>query len=243
MTPGKPALELCWYPGSCSRVSLIALEEIGASFVTRLVDLLAGEQNGPEYRRLNPMGKVPTLLVAGRSLSENPAILAFLDRRHPAARLLPAADTWEASEALSLISWFAAGVHPALSRFRNPLAGCRDAACADPVRAVACRQLEDAFAIFESRLGDRDSLFDSWSIVDGYMSWLWFRAVGSGMDAAPFPRCAASVAATEARPSVARALDREERKWAAVRAGGGEPPGHPPHQAGRLVAAGPTGAS
>jgi glutathione S-transferase len=240
MTPGAGEFELCWYPGSCSRVSLIALEEVGVPFTTRLVDLLAGEQDGPEYRRLNPKGKVPTLLVAGRPLSENPAILTYLDRRVPTPRLLPAAGEWEAIEALSLISWFAAGIHPALSRFRNPLASCRDAACADPVRTVAGRQLEDAFAILESRLGTRDSLFENWSIVDGYMSWLWFRAVGSGMDAAPFPRCAEAVAATESRPSVARALDREEREWAALRAAGGEPPGHPPNQAGRLVATGPT---
>jgi glutathione S-transferase len=238
--PGTPELELCWYPGSCSRVSLIALEEAEAPFTARLVDLLGGEQHGEEYRRLNPKGKVPTLLVAGRPLTENPAILAFLDRRHPEAQLLPAGDGWEESEAGSLTSWFAAGIHPALSRFRNPLASCGDPSCADAVRAVAREQLEAAFAILESRLQDRDSLFERWSVLDGYLSWLWFRAVGSGIDPAPFPRCAESVASTESRPSVVRALDREEREWAAVQAAGGEPLGHSPNQAGRLALAAPS---
>ena len=42
--------------------------------------------------------------------------------------------------------------------------------------------------------------------VDAYMLWLWFRATGSGMDGAPFPRCADHARRTEQRPSVMRDL-------------------------------------
>lgn len=39
-------------------------------------------------------------------------------------------------------------------------------------------------------MSDREWLYGDWSIVDGYLLWLWFRAVGSGMDGSDFPRCA-----------------------------------------------------
>ncbi len=48
------------------------------------------------YPALNPEGKVPTLLVDGRPLTEVGAILFYLARRFPAAGLLPEGDEAEA---------------------------------------------------------------------------------------------------------------------------------------------------
>jgi glutathione S-transferase len=52
-------------------------------------------------------------------------------------------------------------------------------------------------------------LGSEWSVLDGYLYWVWFRITGAGFDAAPFPAIAAHALRMEARPAVQRALQRE----------------------------------
>ena len=79
-------------PGSCARVSCIALEEIGLPFEYRPVLFMKGEHKSPEYKKLNPKGKVPCLVIDGEALTENVAILSHLNQRFPDAHLLPAVE-------------------------------------------------------------------------------------------------------------------------------------------------------
>jgi glutathione S-transferase len=232
-------MTLYWYPGTCARVPFVALEEIGVPFEVHVLDRDAGEDHSPQYRALNPKGKVPTLVVDGHAITENPAIQMFLGQSFPEARLLPSGDPWITLDALSTMVWFAAAVHPLVRRLRFPASVSAEPVASESVRTIARAQLEEAFAILEARLGDREWLYREWSIVDAYMLWLWFRATGSGMDGSAFPRCAAHARRVEERPSVARVLDREEREMERIVSVYGRPEGMPPHRVGRapLVAA------
>jgi len=66
------------------------LEEVGAQYQLSRVDLRKGEQKNPEYLKLNPNGKVPTLVDDGFVLWESNAILLYLTEKFPTAKLLPA---------------------------------------------------------------------------------------------------------------------------------------------------------
>jgi glutathione S-transferase len=234
-----PSIELYWAPGSCARVPFVALEEAGADFTLHVLNRYVGEVDGPRYRAVNPKAKVPAIVVDGDwVVTENPVIQTVLARLFPAARLLPTGDERLVTDALSTMAWFASGLHPAVARQRLPgLFTEGDADSLERIRLAARRELEKAFAALEERLGDRQWLLGDWSIVDVYMLWLWFRAVGSGMDPAPFPRCADHGRRTEARPSVARVLDREEAEWDRFQTEGTVPGSVPPHQVGRTPAA------
>jgi glutathione S-transferase len=222
---------LFWYPGSCARMSFVALEEIGAPWELNVVDRIANE---PSYREVNPKGKVPALVAEGRTFTENPAILTYLARRHPEARLLPAPDSLASQEALELMSWFSAGIHPAITRFRLPQLFCDDPGAFESISARARALLEESFGLLEERLGGRDWMFgDEWAIVDAYVLWLWFRATGSGMDGTPFPNCISHARRCQERPSVATALDREELEFRRLREEGKMPDSVPDYQAGR----------
>jgi len=61
----------------------IALHEIGVAFERRWISFAKREQYAPDYLALNPEGKVPTLLVDGRPLTEVAAILYYLAKRFP----------------------------------------------------------------------------------------------------------------------------------------------------------------
>lgn len=87
---------LYWSPGGANMAPHVALEEIGAPFELRRVDIDHGEQLGAAYLKLNPHGRVPTLIhdadsPAAGTLYESAAILLLLCERHPAAGLMPSA--------------------------------------------------------------------------------------------------------------------------------------------------------
>lgn len=84
-----PSLELFFSPGARSRVTLIALEEIGCHFTATPVLLSRGELKKPDFLRVNPEGKVTALLVDGELLTENVAILSGLTQWFRDAKLLP----------------------------------------------------------------------------------------------------------------------------------------------------------
>ena len=68
----------------------IALHEIGRPLrEPPAVVCEAQETRTPSYLAVNPEGKVPTLVIDGRPLTEVAAILLYLARRFPEAGLLP----------------------------------------------------------------------------------------------------------------------------------------------------------
>ena len=54
------------------------LKELGVEHERVVIDIQAGEQNSPEFRAINPMGKVPTLVDGEIVITESAAICAYL---------------------------------------------------------------------------------------------------------------------------------------------------------------------
>jgi glutathione S-transferase len=83
-------------PHSRSGAVRILLEELGAPYALQVVNLKAGDTRAPRYLELNPMGKVPALLVgqegADALVTEQAAIMSYLADLFPQAGLAPACD-------------------------------------------------------------------------------------------------------------------------------------------------------
>ena len=91
----------------------IALYEIGVPFEGRPISFARREQQNPEFLAINPEGKVPTLVVDGRQMTEVAAILYYLAKRFPDAALLPKDDIETDAQAISWMSFIASTLHPA----------------------------------------------------------------------------------------------------------------------------------
>ena len=65
----------------------MALEEAGTQYDIVPINLMKGEQKNPEYLKLNPNGKVPTVVDDGLVMWESIAILLYLAEKFPAAIL------------------------------------------------------------------------------------------------------------------------------------------------------------
>ncbi|WGS53153.1 glutathione S-transferase family protein [Paraburkholderia sp. D15] len=145
---------LYYSPGVASLCVHWMLIELGVPFETHRVDLKSGQQREPEYLRLNPSGRVPTLVVDGTPRHESAALLMLLAERHPEAGLAPAPGTAERGEWLETMIFLANTVLPAMrDRFYADIDG--DPAGADAVRALADRRLDDAWNRLDAQLAAR----------------------------------------------------------------------------------------
>jgi glutathione S-transferase len=97
---------LFYAPMSSATPVVWALTELGVPYEGVKLDLKQNEQKQPAFLKLNPNGKVPTLVVDGTPLFEAVAIMQWLGERHGVARKLwPAADDPARLAALSWTTW------------------------------------------------------------------------------------------------------------------------------------------
>jgi glutathione S-transferase len=183
-------LTLYFAPGSSSMAPHIALHEIGVPFESRPISFTTKETHTPAYLALNPEGKVPTLLIDDRPLTEVAAILFYLARRFPEAKLLPHDDIEAEAQAVSWMSFIASTVHPARRQG------------VDHARAV--------YAIADRRLGEREWALERYSIADIHLFRLYWR-FRNALNPAPgeFPNLAAHYDRMMARPAVRRTCEIE----------------------------------
>jgi glutathione S-transferase len=177
-------------PGSSSMAPHIALHEIGADFESRWISFAQRQQSAPEYLALNPEGKVPTLLVDERPLTEVAAILYYLARRFPEAGLFPAGDLEAEAQVISWMSFIASTIHPA--------------------RRIGVDRWKEVFGIAEQRLRQREWAMGGYSIADIHLFRLFWRFFNSLHPApADYPGLSAHYDRMMARPAVQRVLEIE----------------------------------
>ncbi|WP_431856421.1 glutathione S-transferase family protein [Azospirillum sp.] len=82
--------DLVFYTNPMSRGRIVRwmLEEVGRPYRTELLDY-ATSMKAPEYRAVNPMGKVPALRHGDTVVTEAAAICAYLADAFPEAELAP----------------------------------------------------------------------------------------------------------------------------------------------------------
>lgn len=150
-------LKLYLAPGSSSMAPHIALHEAGAEFEIHPLSFKQREQRGPEYLKLNPAGKVPTLLLDdGQALTEVAAILWYVARRFPDAKLMPEGGLEAEAQAIAWMSFIASVIHPTTLGAKEP----RHA----------------SFVLAEQKLGRRDwAMGTRMSIVDIHLFRLFRR--------------------------------------------------------------------
>jgi len=76
-------------PMSRGRIAHWMLEETGAPYETKVLDFTKGEHKSAEYLKLNPMGKIPTIVHDGVVVSECAAICTYLADVFPEKKLAP----------------------------------------------------------------------------------------------------------------------------------------------------------
>lgn len=81
--------QLYYYPNNASLAPHFVLHHVNANYELLLVDRHNNVQKSADYLRLNPAGRIPTLIVDGQAIFESAAICIHLCELHPSAQLMP----------------------------------------------------------------------------------------------------------------------------------------------------------
>jgi glutathione S-transferase len=199
------SLVLYYSPGACSGITINAIEELGLKCEYRKIDLSLGEQKKEGYLSINPHGKVPALLDDGKLLTENPAILIYLNSLVSGSKLLPQTDDmYQKSLFHSDLMWLSSSFHPSVRHVCMP-SFYTVSNVYDDVIERGRTTLKVYFDIAEERLTESSYWYgEQWSIVDVYLHWCYTRALRGGYSLDGFPAILAHQKAIESKSSFQR---------------------------------------
>ena len=137
----------------------IALNLKGLDYQYVAVSLATQEHLSVAYKALNPQGLVPTLVVDEQVLTQTPAIIEWLEERHPTPALLPSSPE-DRARVRALAALVGCDIHPINNRrileYLRKTLGCDDAAvnawCATWINAGF--EALEALLVVDTRRGD-----------------------------------------------------------------------------------------
>ena len=204
---------LYWNNGSASITAHMALEESGAPYTLKFVNMDKNEHKSPEYMKLNPNGKVPTLLIDNkRVMFETAAIAMYIADRHPQSGLAPAVDDPARAPYTQWLFHIANSVQPLYFMFYYPERHTADAGGHEHVKAGATRAIDEAWGRIDQALAKNGPFLagDRFSAADLPVVMLtgWTQACPGVLDRHKNVR--RLVELVSARPAIKRVLKQNE---------------------------------
>jgi glutathione S-transferase len=99
---------------------LWTLEELGAEYELKFLNLGAGEQKSDEYRRVNPMMKIPALVDKDTTITETRAILQYVAETVSDHELIPKQGDSRRAACLKWLFFVGSNLEPAMGeRFQG----------------------------------------------------------------------------------------------------------------------------
>lgn len=188
---------------SASRIHL-SLDELGLAYEKVLIDFQAKDQKKPEFLKINPNGKVPTIVIDGQPMFEANAIQIYLGERFGVERgLWPALGSREHMQALTWLCWHQNSLAVPLFMYLQQ-AGAPAEQRNNPQLESSLAEVHEMLAILDARLGERGNLVhDRWTLVDtDAASTLGWGLFAGKIDAAKYRNVTAWLARFQERPVV-----------------------------------------
>lgn len=140
--------------GSFTAEALFA--ELGVPFELRTIDLEKYEETEDEFKKINPAGKIPTLILPdGTIVTESAAILLTVCARHPEAKLFPDLSTSEGAWALRWLMFISNNIYEAAGRVDFPNRYTSNYDDRSAIEASAKSEIRWFWILFERELEDR----------------------------------------------------------------------------------------
>jgi glutathione S-transferase len=203
---------LFYYPGNANLAPHMVLEEIGAPYELVLVDRTKNAHKSAEYMKLNPMGRIPTLVDGDLVISETAAICRHLADRHPEAKLAPALGSPERGRFYSWLMYLTNTVQAELIFYFYPEKIAGNEAARAEIKANEEARVSGMFDTIEAVLAERGGpylLGETYSILDPYLLMLGRWTRNMKRPARSLPTVGAYMTRLLERPAVQRAFDQE----------------------------------
>jgi glutathione S-transferase len=199
-------------PGTGAMVVEAVLEEIGAAYELITIKRDKQRRPPPDYLEINPLGQVPTLILAdGRVMTESAAIAIYLADKNPEARLAPEPSSPLRPDFLRWLIFLATTVYTSDLRIYYAERYTLDPEGAEAVKQAAVAAVAREWSIFAAALGDRAfALGQTFSILDVYVAMLATWNVDVPAFFRRHPNVKALYDRVVSRPAVARVWERHQ---------------------------------
>jgi glutathione S-transferase len=204
--------KLYYYPGNANLAPHMLLEELGADYELVLVDREKNAHKQAEYLRLNPNGRLPTLIDGDLVLYETAAICLHLVDKHPEAGLAPAVGSSERAEFYKWLVYLTNTLQAELLTYFYPERLADDAAAIAQVKAHAEKRVSDMLDLLDKAVAESGGPFllgHRYSAVDPYLLMLsrWTRMMH--LPARNRPHLGPYLRMLLERPAIKRTFERE----------------------------------
>jgi GSH-dependent disulfide-bond oxidoreductase len=180
----------------------IALEEMGLPYEVRVIDFASNEQKADWYVKLNPNGRIPTLVDNGFALFESGAILIYLAEK--TGKFLPK-DIEGRSRVLQWLMFQMSGVGPMMGQANVFLRYFPEKIQAAIDRYQ--REVTRLFSVLDRQLAGNAYVAGDYSIADMAL-WPWVSGYEwSGVSVEEFPSLERWLAQVGERPAVQAGRD------------------------------------
>lgn len=210
------SLTFYYAPMSTASITEAVLAELGTPCERVKLDIRAGETRKPDFLKINPNGRVPTIVHEGTAIWESSAITMYLGEVFGVAAGLYPAPGPKRGEAMKWIAWGNVTLGEAASRLAGSLPrgheggvepGSADWEAAQKhtagVAEKARKDLAGCLKILDGALTERAFLLGEYSLADthlhGIVAWIGMMSV----DLKPFANVSAWLKRCGERPALA----------------------------------------
>jgi GSH-dependent disulfide-bond oxidoreductase len=180
----------------------IALEEMGLPYEMRVIDFKSNDQKADWYLKLNPNGRIPTLVDNGFAIFESGAILVYLAEK--TGKFLPK-DVRGRSRVIQWLMFQMSGVGPMMGQANVFLRYFPEKIQSAIDRYQ--REVTRLFGVLDGQLAGREYIAGDYSIADMAL-WPWVSGYEwSGVSVDPFTHLQRWLKRVGERPAVQAGRD------------------------------------
>lgn len=198
-------MKLYYSAGACSLAAHIALEEAGLKYEAISAPTKTKQlPDGSDYRKVNPLGYVPYLVLDdGQALRECAIICQYVADQAPARALIPPCGSMARYQLQMWMHFIATELHKGFSPLFNP-------AMPAEAKQVALARLQERLKFVDGELAGKAFVMGSdYSVADAYLFTVTHWAKPMAIDLAPYPNLLAWRERVAARPAVQAAMKAE----------------------------------
>ncbi len=191
-------MKVYFAPGSRAVRTVWLLEEIGKTYDLVRFTLGQKEMRGPEYTRINPNGRVPTLVDGDTTITESTAIAQYLGARY-APELIPGPDAANFATYLQWLHYAEGMIMPPINNYVVETILLPPERRNDEIAARSLKLLNRTLGAAEAHMEGRDFLAGDFTIADTVTGHAVIVSRRLGADFSQCPNLAAYADRLEAR--------------------------------------------
>lgn len=150
--------QLYYYPRNASLAPHFLLCHMGLNYELVLVDKKSNSQKSADYLKLNPAGRIPTLVDQGQPIFESPAICIHLCEQHPEHELMPPLGSSARPLFFQWLAYLNNTLQAELMVRYYPQRHTNDESTTPNVVAAQDDRIADALAVINEQLADKPYL-------------------------------------------------------------------------------------